>query len=176
MNAPRDRLSVVAHFPGRLRVRADTFRVLPEVAAEVVAKIGAEPGVASASASSVTGSLLILYDPHETQLLRLLRAIIVQSGLHGIEVDERAIFDAVTPGQRVRRVAGDLDARVRRATGGNLDVRVGVPSGLALLGIGKLLAGNWRTPEWYDLLFWSFVTFSNLNPPSHAATPDAPGD
>ena len=32
-------------------------------------------------------------------------------------------------------------------------------------GLGKLLTGGaTRVPEWYDLLFWSFVTFSNLNP------------
>ena len=30
--AARDELRIVSHFPGRLRVRAETFRVLPEVA------------------------------------------------------------------------------------------------------------------------------------------------
>lgn len=164
-DAPRgDRLKVVAHFPGRLRVRAETFRVLPEVAADVVRRVEAEPGVSEVTSSATTGSVLVLYDPRETQILRLLRTLIVASGLHGIEVDERALEEAVRPGQRVRRAAAGLDEQLRRAAAGQADLRSGVPATLAALGVGKLLFGRRRLPEWYDLLFWSFVTFVNLNP------------
>ncbi len=160
-----DRLRVVAHLPGRLRVRAETFRILPEVASEVVDRILAEPGVASASASAVTGSVLVLYDPGETQILRLLRTIVLTGGLAGLEVDRRDGEPSALPGQRLRAALGGLDARVRAASGGKADLRVAVPSTLALLGLGKLLMTTQRpVPQWYDLLFWSFVTFSNLNP------------
>jgi hypothetical protein len=35
-----------------------------------------------------------------------------------------------------------------------------------------LFAGRRLVPAWYDLLFWSFVTFVNLNPPQQAAPRD----
>lgn len=164
-HAREDRLRVVAHLPGRLRVRAETFRILPEVAGEVVDRIREEPGVSSATASALTGSVLVLYDPAETQILRLLRAIVLTGGLAGLAVDRRDAEPTRPPGDRVRDALRGLDARIRGAAGGKADLRVAVPSTLAVLGLGKLLTGGaTRVPEWYDLLFWSFVTFSNLNP------------
>jgi hypothetical protein len=118
------------------------------------------------TSSEVTGSLLILYDPRTTQLLRLLRRLIQTSGVHGVEVDEQDFDRASRPGDRLRRRLGEVDERVRHASRGMADLRVGIPSGLAALGVGKLLFGRMRIPEWYDLLFWSFVTFANLNPPA----------
>jgi hypothetical protein len=180
--AASDRLRVIAHFPGRLRVRADTFRVLPEVASDVIKCIEGEPGVSEVTASEVTGSILILYDPRQTQLLRLLRKLIQTSGVHGVEVDQEELESALRPGERIRGKLGDVDARVRHAAGGAVDLRVGIPGVLASLGFAKLAFGRRRIPEWYDLLFWSFVTFSNLNPPKvepseprsnrHGASPD----
>jgi hypothetical protein len=145
-------------------VRAETFRVLPEVANDVLERVRAEQGVASASASPVTGSLLVLYDPGETQILRLLRTIVHAGGLAGIEVDHVDTEPSSPPGDRVRGALGELDARVREAASGSLDLRTAIPATLAILGVGKLLRGSVRQPEWYDLIFWSFVTFSNLNP------------
>lgn len=172
MSAASDRLRVVAHVPGRLRVRAETFRVLPEVAAEVVTAVVEEPGVSSAHASAVTGSILIIYDPRETQLLRLLRRVIQVSGVHGVEVDQRDLEGIERPGARIRGLAASIDERVRSAAGGKIDLRVGLPGGLALLGLGKLVFGKARLPEWYDFVFWSLATFSNFNPPPRAPDND----
>ena len=163
--AREDRLRVIAHLPGRLRVRAETFRILPEVAGEVASRVRKEPGVSSATASALTGSVLVLYDPAETQILRLLRAIVLTGGLAGLEVDKRDVEASALPGDRVRDVLRSIDARIRAVAGGKADLRVAVPSTLALLGLSKLLTGTTTpAPQWYDLLFWSFVTFSNLNP------------
>jgi hypothetical protein len=158
-----DRLRVVAHLPGRLRVRAETFRVLPEVASDVVSRVQAEPGVTSASASELTGSVLVLYDPRRTQILRLLRTIVLTGGLAGVEVDRAERRGGASPGDRMRGAFERLDAAARTAAEGKLDLRTAVPGTLALLGLGKLLGGPVREPEWYDLMFWSFVTFANLN-------------
>jgi hypothetical protein len=35
-----------------------------------------------------------------------------------------------------------------------------------------LLAGKRLVPAWYDLLFWGFVSFCNLNPPAATAPQD----
>jgi Heavy metal associated domain 2 len=168
---------VVAHLPGRLRVRAETFRVLPEVASEVVERVQAEPGVTSASASEISGSLLVLYDPGKTQILRLIRTIVLTGGLAGVEVDRVDRGPGAPPGDRLRGALGHLDARVREVAEGKVDLRTAVPGALAAIGLTKLVGGAFgtaalRQPEWYDLLFWSFVTFSNLNPRPEKAAND----
>jgi hypothetical protein len=170
-----DRLRVVAHLPGRLRVRAETFRVLPEVAAEVAERVRAEAGVTEATASAVTGSLLVLYDPAQTQILRLLRTIVLTGGLAGLDVDRVDHAAPEPPGERLRGLLGRLDDRVRAVAEGKVDLRTAVPGTLAVLGLTKLIGGAVRQPEWYDLLFWSFVTFSNLNPRPAAGRPGANG-
>jgi hypothetical protein len=172
-----DRLRVVAHLPGRLRVRAETFRVLPEVAGEVVERVQAEPGVTSATASDVTGSLLVLYDPARTQILRLIRTIVLTGGLAGVEVDRIERAPGAPPGDQVRGALGRLDARVRAVADGKLDLRTAIPGTLAVLGVSKVLGGVFGTatlaePQWYDLLFWSFVTFCNINPRAEGAAND----
>jgi hypothetical protein len=158
-------------------VRAETFRVLPEVAGEVVERVKEEPGVTSATASEITGSLLVLYDPARTQILRLVRTIVVTGGLAGVEVDRVDRAPGAPPGDRVRGALGRLDARVRAVAEGKVDLRTAIPGTLAVLGIGKVLGGVFGTatlaePQWYDLLFWSFVSFSNLNPRADGAAND----
>ncbi len=162
-----DRLHLVSHFPGRLRVRADTFRVLPEVAADVTQRLLEEPGVAEVAGATRTGSLVITYDPTTVQLTRIVQLLVRLGGLHGLEVDVRTeeMDRLPRPGARVRDLLGAWDRVARHAMKGNLDLRTAIPGTLAAAGLGILFFGKRRTPEWYDLLFWSFVTFVNLNQP-----------
>ena len=162
---PNDRLKLVSHFPGRLRVRADTFRVLPEVGVEVAQRLTEEEGVLSARASSTTGSLLITYEPRALQLPRLIQLLVRLGGLYGLEVDAPADgFGAPQDGARVRALFGRLNEALFGATSGRVDLKVALPGSLAAGGIALFLAGRRRIPEWYDMLFWAFVTFVNLNP------------
>jgi len=162
---PQDRLRIVSHFPGRLRVRAETFRVLPEVGEEVAHRVAEEHGVTSATASPVTGSLLVLYEPRELQLPRLIHLLVRAGGLHGIEVDAANDWQhAPEDGAKVRAAFAKVNDALRAATSGTIDMKVAVPGTLAGTGLLMFLAGRRRIPEWYDLLFWAFVTFSNLNP------------
>ena len=174
---PRDALRLVSHFPGRLRVRAETFRVLPEVGEEVAQRVAEEPGVLEARSSPVTGSLLVLYDPRELQLPRLIHLLIRVGGLHGLAVDPAN--DWMTRpegGTRVRAAFAKMNDAVRAATTGKVDMRVALPGALASSGILMFLAGRRRVPEWYDLIFWAFVTFSNMNPRQGEAVPQGGGD
>lgn len=175
--APKDRLRIVSHFPGRLRVRAETFRVMPEVATEVAERVAAEPGVTSAAASPVTGSLLVTYDPRALQLPRLIHMLVRTGGLYGIEVDAANDWENRDDGTRVREAFAKVNDVVRAATTGKIDMKVALPGTLAGTGIAMLLAGRRRVPEWYDLIFWAFVTFHNLNPrKSDAVSPARDAD
>src|SRR5262249_12499114 len=90
-----DRLRFVSHFPGRLRVRATTFRVLPDVADGVAQRLREEPGVSSVEVARVTGSILVHYDPRVVEMPRLAQLLVRLGGLHGLEVDAG---DAESPG------------------------------------------------------------------------------
>jgi len=170
----RDRLRLVSHFPGRLRVRAETFRVLPEVASEVVASLSAEPGVREVQSSPVTGSLLVIYEPRELQLPRLVQLLVRAGELGGIEVDASEDWSKhPTQGARVRETVSAWNESIQKLTGGKVDLRAAVPGSLAAAGAAMFLAGRRRIPEWYDLLFWGYVTFTNLNHPGEEPHADA---
>src|SRR5438128_651660 len=77
-------------------------------------------------------------------------------------------------GAIVRDTLEALERKLRAASSGAVDLRVALPGALAGGGLLMFLAGRRRIPEWYDLLFWSFVTFCNLNPPTQADGDDGP--
>jgi hypothetical protein len=160
----RDRLRLVSHFPGRLRVRAEMFRVMPEVASEVVARLRQEPAVTEVESSPVTGSLLVLYDPGGLQLPRLVQLIVRTGRLAGLEVDASEDWTKrEPPGDRLRVAFGEMNARLREASGGRFDGRVAVPAALLAGGIGLLFRAP-IVPNWWDLTFWAYTTFHNMNP------------
>ena len=161
----RDRLHIISHFPGRLRVRAETFRVLPEVGEAVATRVASEPGVSEAKSSPVTGSMLITYDPRELQLPKLVGIIVRAGGLHGMEIAPPDPSEEPSRGGlRVREAFGRANQALRKMTRGNVDVNVALPGTLWTAGIAMFLAGRRHQPMWYDLIFWGFVTFVNLNP------------
>jgi hypothetical protein len=156
-------LRIVSHFPGRLRVRAERFRE-SAFGAEVAERVRAEGGVESAAVSSRTGSLLVEYRAREVQLPRLVEAILRIAGLDGISADRAPL--GAPQGAALRDAVHRWNEQLVDASRGRVDARTAVPGTLASLGVLTLLFGSRRLPEWYDLLFWSFVTFVNLNPPT----------
>ena len=166
----RDKLALISHFSGRLRVRAETFRALPEIGAEVASRLLEEEGVMEASASPVTGSLLVLYDAAIVQLPRLVALIVRVGGLHGVALDTPDGWDALpNGGARVRAKFAELNAGLHRKSRGYIDLKVAVPAALSGTGLLMFLGGRRRIPEWYDLVFWGFTAFINLNMPGQSA-------
>jgi hypothetical protein len=152
-----------------LRVRAEAFRIRPEVAEEVARRVEKEPGVLGATTSLLTGSMVITYEPRDLELPALIKVLVRAGGLRGLEVDAAHEWRSVpSPGARLRNVFASVDDTARAQARGKFDVRVAVPGALATGGLAMFLLGRRRIPEWYDLLFWGFVTFVNLNPSSNA--------
>jgi hypothetical protein len=127
-------------------------------------KLGAENGVIEVRASVMTGSLLVLYEADKIQLPTLIHSLLRAGNFRGVEVD--AIADRMhdPAGWRVRAALGRFNETVQSISRGRVDMRTAVPGGLASLGLAILLFGKRPLPQWYDLFFWSFVTFVNLNP------------
>jgi hypothetical protein len=169
----RDRLRLVSHFPGRLRVRAEMFRALPDVADEVVARLEEEEAVTDVKASRLTGSLLVTYDPAGLQLPRLVQIIVRTGRLAGVEVDVTEDWKTrEPPGARVRGTFGRINERVREVTGGRLDGRAAIPAALLMGGVTLLLRGP-RAPNWWDLTWWAYSTFHNMNPSRPQPAPES---
>ncbi len=161
----RDRLRLVSHYPGRLRVRADVFHDRPEVGDEVARAVGEEPGVTSAKATALTGSLLVTYDPRAIQLPKLVQTLIRLGGLHGIAVDEADAWrEHPDQGDRVRAAFAAANGALLGGSRGAIDMRTLFPAALAGTGVALFLSGRRRAPEWYDLLNWALMTFWNMNP------------
>jgi hypothetical protein len=168
-----DSLRIVHHFPGRLRARAATLRTTPAVARSVGERLDELDGVTHHRVAAFTGSLVVEYDAHRVQLPEVIRTILDAGGFDGVEVDARDHdLPRPPPGKRVRAVLGRLDRHVHTMTRGDADLRTAVPGTLAGLALVALVFGRRQLPAWYDLAFWSFVTFANLNPP--ALEPDVP--
>lgn len=171
MSADAEVIHLVSHFPGRLRVRADRLR--GKGSAEVVRRVEAEPGITRVTAAEVTGSLVVIYDPAAIQIDRILEVILAASGIETLAV-EVPQPDACPPGQRLRRACQRLDVRAREAMRGQGDLRTSVPALFLMAGLTQLARGPRVLPRWYELAFWSFVTFINLNPREPEPAPHAP--
>ncbi len=171
MKRARDRLHIVSHFPGRMRVRAETFRLLPEVADQVAGRVAQNPGVTAVDVSRATGSIVIDYEPKRIELPLLVRLIVWEAGLGGVVVDAPAPGRGrgePSQGGRLRSAAASLNESLQERCGGKVDMRTALPGGLAAGGLAMLLFGRRRAPAWYDLIFWALVTFWNLNASSAA--------
>jgi hypothetical protein len=156
-------LYVVSHFPGRLRLRSARLRQEPEVREAAVRRLRGEAGVTSVSASPLTGSILILYDPRQTQADMLVGSVVAEGGPLSVVPDAREHAHGTEAATVIAEAFGGADRGLFRAAGGRLDLRTAVPGALALGGIATLLLGRRMLPQWYDLVFWGYVTFNNLN-------------
>ncbi len=156
-----EQLKIVSHFPGRLRVRAKAFREAAR-GDDVVAQLREDTGVTSATCTPLTGSVLVEYDARVVQLPQLVQRIVRLGGLEGVEADHHGGEPRFT-GPAIREALDRWNGSMIGATKGRLDARVAIPTTLAGLGVLTFLFGRRRRPEWYDLVFWSFVTFQNLN-------------
>ncbi len=172
MSHAREDLHVVSHFPGRLRVRAERFRHAA-VATEIERRVGGEPGVTAAAVNEITGSLLVTYDPAVIQLDRLLPLILAAGEIEAVAIPAPEAIPEGPPGKHVRHAFRRLDMRCREAMKGRLDVRTAIPAACLVAGIGRFALGNRVIPKWYELAFWSFVTFINLNPREAEVGPHA---
>ena len=164
----KERLRIVSHFPGRLRVRARPLRDAI-LGAQVAEHLRAELGVTAVVPTPLTGSLLVEYEAQTVQLPWLVQLIVQLAGLDGIAADHKGPPQITGPS--IREALDRWNGAIVHATRGRIDTRVAIPGTFAGLGLLSLLFGKRQLPMWYDLMFWSFVTFHNLNVAQHAANP-----
>ena len=174
---PRIRLVHSTH--KRFRLKVPPAERTPELMMRVRRRLEATPGVTRAELNPDTGSILVHHAPGAA-----FEDLLEQAGL-----SESVLLSAVPPRLR-QAVRGDAsrvasgatdwffaaDARLARATGGWLDLKMAVP-------IGLLSAAAWRTAAEgaafleippYILLWYAFDSFMKFHQPTLERQPVAP--
>jgi hypothetical protein len=155
-------LELVHHHPGRLRVRAEAFRLRPEVVVRVQAAVEALPGITRFSPSRRTGSLLIEYQPGQVEPDDVLGAIADAADMQWL--GEGTVRARHQPGLVAVGVARELNAITMELTGARADLRTLVPTALAALaGYSFAYGKEPRMPRWDNLLYWSYNIFVSLH-------------
>jgi copper chaperone CopZ len=170
------RLVFLAHdSPGRLRVRLSWLHDAPDEAPPLAAALAAVDGVREVKVRAYTGSVLILYDPARLAPERLRAALCKVACVdHVLGADEeppdevRALLErSLAEGSELARIAArsfkGLDLDFLRLTGGRVSLGSLVSLGLIGAAVGRVAAsGELALPEWHQLLWWGFRSFTEL--------------
>jgi hypothetical protein len=154
----REALELVHHHPGRLRVRAEVFRLGGTVAQEVREATLGIPGVTRFNHSVRTGSVLIEYQPGLAEPDTILSLLAEAAGIDPCSED--ALAKTRTPALLAVGAVQELNAIVAELTRQKADLRSLVPAGLAALSAYSFITSKEpRMPRWDNLLWWSYSVF-----------------
>jgi hypothetical protein len=169
---------------GRVRFRLTWLRHRPDLAAALADALSAVEGVAQVRVRHFTGSVLVLFDPARSDGERIAAALLQATGLprvtlpgheSGEDID-RLLDNSHRKGSDlslalVRTIEG-LHADFLRLSGGH--VSLGVLMTLSMwMGAAAKMAHDARIepPPWYQLVWWGFKSFYDLE---RAAIENAP--
>jgi hypothetical protein len=159
--------------PGRLRLRLRWLRDAPDEATALADRLAALPGAAEVEVRPSTGSVLVRYDPELLDGERVVDEVLRATGVdhttlpgHESAEEVRALLNhAAARGRPLGRAlvvaARRLNLHVLRLTDGQLSLGMVVSAGLLGTAAAQVVArGEIELPEWYQLLWWSFRSFT----------------
>ncbi len=156
----REALVIVHHHPGRIRVRADSFRHDTSALDLVREKLEALPGILRVSHNHASGSMLVEYEPGHAEPDTILGRIAEAAGLDRAIDEREARRRDAGPGLIAVEVVDELNSITHELTGWRADLRVLVPAALAGVAAYAFVAGKEaRLPRWDNLLWWSYSIF-----------------
>jgi hypothetical protein len=160
--------------PGRIRLKVDDLKNDSGRAVEIENKLRMIPGIRSASASPVTGSLLLTFDEPAMDSMELPFAVAQVLGISLNDLDSEDLrvllsyqgngnkLPAGSTSEGLESMFRDMNAAVRRAVGADLGILF--PLALAVLGVRSLLVSEKTVlPSWHDYLWFAFSTYFILN-------------
>jgi hypothetical protein len=166
-------ISLRAHLvhasPGRLRLRLDPIDLSNPRLRESEKRLTQQPGVRTVQANSLVGSVVVTYDEGEVRLEHILSTF-EQSGVTvSTDLTQNGGASPVRPlDQTISSFFGSHDERVRRRTGGFLDLRTMIPAGLAVLAAREILAGRAVAAPWYALAWYAYSSYMHHRRPSES--------
>lgn len=159
LKVSREALHLVHHHPGRLRVRADLFRVDTAAVERVQRGVERFAGVSRFEHNVRTGSLLVEYQPGVAQAETILAYIADTAGLdrYSPDKDTRPRDPGIVAIDAVR----ELNEITHELTGQHMDLRTMIPAGMiGIAAVAFLQQKGDRMPRWENLLYWGYQTFA----------------
>jgi hypothetical protein len=169
---------VVHHIPGRLRVRLPRASRRPDILRDLHGFISGLGGVREVEINSITGSILVHYEPESAEEVERLLARGASTGWKAppelTDVDEladrierEAEFLAAHSEVALHIIKGvkALNAAVREASGNTVDLKVLLPAGLAVWAFFKH-GVEASTPMWVTLAIFAINSFLSLHQPT----------
>lgn len=146
----------LAHaLPGRRRYYAAALRGNEALAARLSARLLVEEGVERAEVNPVTGSLLLVYRAAEAAVDALMERAAREIEPPSLPRPSGTQEGLAAVGQRLRRAVEALNARVKEATRGLLDLPSLFSVVFLLQGVQKMLLLK-QLPSGPQLLWWAF--------------------
>ncbi len=161
--------------PGRLRFRLTWLRDFPDEGQRVADALSAIPGVVVVRVRSLTGSVLVLYDPDHVGEERVTRTLLDVVHLdhvseYGRETPEdldALMRDADERGSAISRVLVDtveaLHNDFLRMTGGRISLSSAAALVMGASAIGRLVSTeDLELPPWHQLMWYAYQTFKDV--------------
>jgi hypothetical protein len=141
----------VAHaVPGRLRLVAPSLRGAEPADAAWTADMASLPGVHAVTASTVSGSIVVVYDAGAVDAPLVFGTV---ARFLGVEEALQKAPESVVA-HELRDLGASVDQAVHDATHGLLDGRTALLLAVLVLGIRQLATAGWSTPPAVTLLWW----------------------
>ena len=148
-------IEVKQNISGRLRIYCDKLRD-NKLSDALNIQLSRIEGIKQVSVSTVTGSILVIYDAKKIQS-DLLQAAIVK--LLGVEGDSDNLSNSLIM-QEVTLANQALNYAVLDKTSGIIDLKTALPIVFVGLAIKELIrTGNLGTPAPITLLYWAYNSF-----------------
>ena len=145
----------VRHFiPGRIRLYAPIIRYADFGSIAVKEKLSSINGIVGVSSSTVSGTLLINFDPAV-----LTPDVVFAAAVHVLGIqDEIEEIPKSFVSSEIKNIGDSLNRALYEKSGGLLDFRTLIPITLAGLGVYKMLQpGGLSIPGGFTLLWWAFM-------------------
>jgi hypothetical protein len=148
----------IAHSsPGRIRVKIPAHRGNTVVLEGLCGHLRNYPGVSSAAANPITGSILIL---HETDP----EAIMAYARTQGLFSPQGEVRRKPEVQRIITSSVSSADRSLRRLTSGDMDIRMLSVLFLIAAGLFDLLQGSFVAMPWYAAFWYAFNVFVMKQP------------
>jgi len=176
MRCEPPRIIYLAHdSPGRIRFRLTWLRDHRDESDAIADALSDVAGVDEVQVRPFTGSVLVTYDPARVDVAAIRAALCTAAGVpevtlpgHETPAQLRQILrGSVDEGAHLSQVASKafqgLNVDLLRLTGGRASLGTLTSLGLVAGAAAKVLgSGRIELPEWHQLLWWGFRSFTEL--------------
>ena len=176
MRRPPPRIIYLAHdSPGRVRFRLSWLRDQRGEGTPIADALSELAGVGEVQVRPFTGSVLVTYDPARTDVATIRAALCGFTGVDGVtlpgqetpEQIRQILRESFDEGSELSQAAvkafQGIHVDVLRMTHGRLSLGAMTSLSMWIAAAAKVLAsGRIQLPEWHQMLWWGFRSFSEL--------------